>query len=56
MEFFKKSFSPQQRKAYGGISGILADGIKDMNNNIKGFKHSYVDGKECYPLLKEPLP
>ena len=55
-DFFKKSFSPQQRKAYGGISGILADGIKDMNNNIKGFKHSYVDGKECYPLLKEPLP
>ena len=54
--FYAMLAAIQKRSRDMNISGILADGIKDMNNNIKGFKHSYVDGKECYPLLKEPLP
>ncbi len=55
-DFANKCIDEKQRKAYGGLSGILADGVKDMNNNIKGFYHGFVDNKPCYPLLTDPLP
>ena len=52
----RKYFNEEQKKAYGGWSGIWSDSLKDMNNNIKGFAHGFVDNQPCYPLLKKPLP
>ncbi len=46
----------EQLKKYGGADGVIADSIKDMGNNIKGFYHGYFDDQPCYPLLNNPLP
>ncbi len=51
-----KWIDEEQKKKYGGWSGIWADSVKDMNNNIKGFYHGYVENEPCYPLLNNSLP
>ena len=56
VDLTKKYFNEEQNKAYGGWSGIWADSVKDMNNNIKGFVHGFVNNQPCYPLLKKALP
>ena len=50
-----KMANPKLREDYGGWDGILADSKKDMKNNIRGFKHGFMDNQPCYPLLKNPL-
>ncbi len=46
----------QKIQAYGGKTGVWADSLKDMGNNLKGFSHGFFDNQPCYPLLKKPLP
>ncbi len=55
-DIITKWVNDQQLKAYGGASGVLADSVKDMNNNIKGFYRGYVEDEPCYPLLNNSLP
>lgn len=42
VDFTKKVTNEDLRNAYGGVSGVLADGVKDMTNNVKGSLHGLV--------------
>ena len=54
-DFFKKAVNRQQRKAYGGITGIAQDGIKDMKNNLKGILQGTqaLSPQDCEILLPQ---
>lgn len=56
VDIVQKLSNEQKKQAYGGRDGVLRDSFKDMNNNIKGFIHGFVDDQPCYPLLRNPLP
>ena len=47
VDFTKKVTNEDLRNAYGGVDGVVADGVKDMKNNINGslygFLHKYGD-------------
>ena len=55
-----KLLSQEQRKAYGGISGVFEDSKKDLINDVIGASAGYVAGKShvpevCDVLLRHPL-
>ena len=47
VDFTKKVTNEDLRNAYGGVEGVVADGVKDMKNNVNGslygFLHKYGD-------------
>ncbi|MBQ8346579.1 MAG: hypothetical protein IJY17_03180 [Alphaproteobacteria bacterium] len=45
-DFKEKAFNRELRERYGGVKGVIKDGIKDMNNNLRGAWHGYFNKNE----------
>ena len=55
-DFLKKSFDEIERNKYGGVKEIVNDGIKDMNNNLKGWSAGFFDENyNCKDLLRKKI-
>lgn len=46
IDFKEKAFNQELRERYGGVKGVIKDGIKDMHNNLRGAWHGYFNKNE----------